>query len=275
MSEGTVTLERVWQIFGEDEDNGVTALSDVSLSIAAGEFVSLVGPSGCGKSTMLRLISGLVAPSRGQVMLGDKPVTGPTPDVGFVFQAPTLLPWASVLDNVLFPLRMLGEIGPKSVERAHELLALVGLAGFEKRRPDELSGGMQQRVAICRGLIRDPAVLLMDEPFAALDALTREEMCGHLLDLWHQQPKTIVFVTHSINEAVFLSDRVVVMSARPGRIADDVPVDLPRKRHMEMDNRDEFHNATQRIRAHIYGNRGKAGQADPAQDAAPKLVRSA
>lgn len=276
MSEGTVTLERVWQIFAEDEDDeGVTALAGVSLSIGDGEFVSLVGPSGCGKSTMLRLISGLVVPSRGRVLLGGKPVTGPTPDVGFVFQAPTLLPWASVLDNVLFPLRMLGEIGPDSIGRAHELLALVGLSGFEKRRPDELSGGMQQRVAICRGLIRDPAVLLMDEPFAALDALTREEMCGHLLELWHRQPKTIVFVTHSINEAVFLSDRVVVMSARPGRIADEVPVDLPRKRLMEMDNRDEFHHATQRIRAHIYGSRGKGAPPELAADTAPKLVRSA
>ncbi len=272
MREGTVALDRVWQVFGEDED-AVTALSEVNLSIADGEFVSLVGPSGCGKSTMLRLISGLVPPSRGTVRLGGTAVTRPTPDVGFVFQSPTLLPWTSVLENVLFPLRMLGEIGPDSIGRARELLALVGLDGFEARYPDELSGGMQQRVAICRGLIRDPAVLLMDEPFAALDALTREEMGGHLLDLWQRRPKTIVFVTHSIHEAVFLSDRVVVMSARPGRIVDDFEINLPRPRHFQMDTYDEFHDATQRIRAHIYGNRKEARA--PGQKAAPELVLGA
>ena len=272
MREGTITLDRVWQVFGEDEDC-VTALSDVNLSIADGEFVSLVGPSGCGKSTMLRLVSGLVTPSRGEVRLGGTPVTKPTPDVGFVFQSPTLLPWTTVLENVLFPLKMLGERGADSVDRARELLSLVGLSGFENRYPDELSGGMQQRVAICRGLIRDPAVLLMDEPFAALDALTREEMCGHLLDLWHKRPKTIVVVTHSINEAVFMSDRVIVMSARPGRIVDDVEIKLPRARHFEMETYDEFHHATQRIRAHIYGAGKKRGAV--AQAPAPELVHGA
>lgn len=254
MSASILTLERVFQTFGEEEDT-VTALSNINLSVADGQFVSLVGPSGCGKSTMLRLISGLVRPTSGRVMLRGREIITPTPDVGFVFQSPTLLPWASVLDNVLFPLRMLEEFQPDSVDRARELLSLVGLAGFEQRKPHELSGGMQQRVAICRGLIRDPAVLLMDEPFAALDAMTREEMCGHLLELWHQKPKTIIFVTHSISEAVFLSDRVVVMSARPGQIVDDIVVDLPRRRNIEMDSHHEFHNATQRIRGHIYGTR--------------------
>ena len=260
MSEGGVTLDGIVQTFGEDEER-ITALSDVDLEVGAGEFVSLVGPSGCGKSTLLRLVSGLIRPSAGRIMLGDTPVTGPTPDVGFVFQAPTLLPWATVLDNVLFPLRMLNEIRPDSVDRARELLALVGLQDFESRHPDELSGGMQQRVAICRGLIRDPAVMLMDEPFAALDALTREDMGGHLLELWRQKPKTIIFVTHSINEAVFLSDRVIVMSARPGRVVDDVRVGLPRPRTQEMEANDEFHHAVRKIRKHIYGEREKPERA--------------
>lgn len=254
MSDTILTLERVSQTFGEDEDT-VTALANINLSVSDGQFVSLVGPSGCGKSTMLRLISGLVRPTAGRVTLRGREVTTPTPDVGFVFQSPTLLPWATVIENVLFPLRMLDEYRPQSVDRARELLALVGLSGFEQRRPHELSGGMQQRVAICRGLIRDPAVLLMDEPFAALDAMTREEMGGHLLDLWHENPKTIIFVTHSISEAVFLSDRVIVMGARPGQIVDDIEINLPRRRHFEMDSHHEFHDATQRIRGHIYGAR--------------------
>ncbi|AJE46750.1 ABC transporter ATP-binding protein [Celeribacter indicus] len=254
MNAGDVRLGGIVQTFGEDEER-VTALSDVDLTVEAGEFVSLVGPSGCGKSTLLRLVSGLIRPSAGRVMLGETQVSAPTPDVGFVFQAPTLLPWATVLENVLFPLRMLGEIAPDSADRARELLALVGLQDFEGRHPDELSGGMQQRVAICRGLIRDPAVMLMDEPFAALDALTREEMGGHLLELWRQKPKTIIFVTHSINEAVFLSDRVIVMSARPGRIVDDVRIGLARPRTQDMETTNEYHHAVQRIRQHIYGKR--------------------
>jgi NitT/TauT family transport system ATP-binding protein len=236
----------------ETPEGPIPALSGVSLDIGATEFVAVVGPSGCGKSTLLRLIAGLVTPSAGSIRIKGEKVTKPTADVGLVFQAPTLLPWANVLDNVLFPLRMLNEYGPQGEKRARELLALAGLAGFENRMPDELSGGMQQRVAICRGLVRDPAVLLMDEPFAALDALTRDEMGALLLDLWAAKPKAILFITHSVPEAVMLADRVIVMGARPGRIVDDVRIDLPRPRNFDMESCDEFQAATKRIRAHVY-----------------------
>jgi NitT/TauT family transport system ATP-binding protein len=259
-----IRIEHVGHEYGEDEDR-VCALTDVSLTIANAEFVAVVGPSGCGKSTLLRLLAGLTRPSAGRILLGDRKIVAPTPDVGLVFQSPTLLPWANVLDNVLFPLRMLKELTPSAAARARELLELAGLAGFEKRMPDELSGGMQQRVAICRGLIRNPAVLLMDEPFAALDALTREEMGRQLLDLWSAHPKAILFVTHAVAEAVMLADRVVVMSARPGRIVDIVDVRLPRPRSVEMEGDREFQSCTRRIREHIYG--GRAGANPPASRA--------
>ena len=180
------------------------------------EFVCLVGPSGCGKSTLLRLVAGLVAPTGGTVSIGGTAVTEPRDDTGIVFQAPTLLPWASILDNVLFPLDMMGKLDAAGRERARDLLALVGLAGFEGKYPRELSGGMQQRAGICRALVHDPDILLMDEPFGALDALTREELTIELMRIWQERPKTILFVTHSIPEAVLLADRVVVMSAAAG-----------------------------------------------------------
>jgi NitT/TauT family transport system ATP-binding protein len=255
-----IRIDAVSHDFGEDEDR-VCALADVSLTIGDAEFVAVVGQSGCGKSTLLRLIAGLIRPTRGRILLGERLITGPTPDVGLVFQSPTLLPWANVLDNVLFPLRMLKELSARNVERARELLDLAGLSGFERRMPDELSGGMQQRVAICRGLIRNPAVLLMDEPFAALDALTREGMGQQLLELWSAHPKAILFVTHSVPEAVMLADRVVVMSARPGRIVDIVDVRLGRPRSMEMEADREFQSCTRRIREHIFGG----SRADPAR----------
>jgi NitT/TauT family transport system ATP-binding protein len=255
-----IRIETVSHDFGEDEDR-VSALADISLTIGDAEFVAVVGPSGCGKSTLLRLIAGLIRPTSGRILLGEKLITAPTSDVGLVFQSPTLLPWANVLDNVLFPLRMLKELSAKNIERARELLDLAGLASFEQRMPDELSGGMQQRVAICRGLIRNPAVLLMDEPFAALDALTREDMGQQLLELWSAHPKAILFVTHSVPEAVMLADRVVVMSARPGRIVDIVNVRLERPRSMEMEADREFQSCTRRIREHIYGGRRAANGA--------------
>jgi NitT/TauT family transport system ATP-binding protein len=255
-----IRIEAVSHDFGEDDDR-VSALADVSLTIGDAEFVAVVGPSGCGKSTLLRLIAGLIRPTNGRILLDERLITAPTPDVGLVFQSPTLLPWANVLDNVLFPLRMLKELSAKNIERARELLDLAGLAGFEQRMPHELSGGMQQRVAICRGLIRNPAVLLMDEPFAALDALTREDMGQQLLELWSGHPKAILFVTHSVPEAVMLADRVVVMSARPGRIVDIVNVHLERPRSMEMEADREFQSCTRRIREHIYGGRRVANAA--------------
>jgi NitT/TauT family transport system ATP-binding protein len=237
-----IRIEAVSHDFGEDEGR-VSALADVSLTIDDAEFVAVVGPSGCGKSTLLRLIAGLIRPTSGRILLGERHITAPTSDVGLVFQSPTLLPWANVLDNVLFPLRMLKELSAESIERARELLDLAGLAGFE------------QRVAICRGLIRNPAVLLMDEPFAALDALTREDMGHQLLELWSAYPKAILFVTHSVPEAVMLADRIVVMSARPGRIVDIVSVRLERPRSMEMEADREFQSCTRRIREHVYGGR--------------------
>ena len=219
-----ITLEAVTKTFQSRDGEAVTALEGVDLTVAKNEFVCLVGPSGCGKSTMLRLVGGLIAPTSGRVTIEGSLVTEPRSDTGIVFQAPTLLPWASVLDNVLFPLKMMRRLAPDSADRARDLLALVGLSGFEKKYPRELSGGMQQRAGICRALVHDPEILLMDEPFGALDALTREELTLELLRIWTDRPKTILFVTHSIPEAVLLADRVVVMSPRPGRIDEIVTV---------------------------------------------------
>ena len=230
------------------------ALLEVSLAIERNEFVSIVGPSGCGKSTLLRLIAGLIGPSSGKVTIDGAAIDGPRRDVGVVFQAPTLLPWANVLDNVLFPLKILHRLAPGSPAKGRELLRLVGLSDFERKMPSELSGGMQQRTSICRALITDPDILLMDEPFGALDALTREEMSLELLRIWQEQPKTIFFVTHSVPEAVLLADRVCVMTARPGRIIEIIDVPLPRPRSYEQESLQEFQNCAKRIRQHIFGD---------------------
>ena len=230
------------------------ALREVSLAIERNEFVSIVGPSGCGKSTLLRLIAGLIGPSSGRVTIDGAVIDGPRRDIGVVFQAPTLLPWANVLDNVLFPLKILHRLASDSPARARELLRLVGLSDFERKMPSELSGGMQQRASICRALITDPDILLMDEPFGALDALTREEMSLELLRIWQEQPKTIFFVTHSVPEAVLLADRVCVMTARPGRITEIIDVPLPRPRSYEQESLREFQNCAKRIRQHIFGD---------------------
>ena len=230
------------------------ALLEVSLAIERNEFVSIVGPSGCGKSTLLRLIAGLIGASSGRVAIDGAAVDGPRRDIGVVFQAPTLLPWANVLDNVLFPLKILHRLAPGSPDKARELLRLVGLSDFERKMPSELSGGMQQRTSICRALITDPDILLMDEPFGALDALTREEMSLELLRIWQEQPKTIFFVTHSVPEAVLLADRVCVMTARPGRIIEIIDVPLPRPRSYEQESLQEFQNCAKRIRQHIFGD---------------------
>jgi NitT/TauT family transport system ATP-binding protein len=246
------------KVFETQDGTEIHALSALSFEIGASEFLAVVGPSGCGKSTLLRLIAGLVRPSSGEVRVAGTPVTEPRGDIGIVFQAPTLLPWASILDNVLFPLRIMGRLDKNGVERAIALLDLVGLKGFERRMPRELSGGMQQRAAICRALVHDPAILLMDEPFGALDALTREEMCLELMRIWTERPKTIVFITHSVPEAVLLADRVVVLGPRPGRIVDLVRVELPRPRTLEQESLAEFQNCAQRIRRHILGRRAAA-----------------
>ncbi|MGH7015146.1 MAG: ABC transporter ATP-binding protein [Stellaceae bacterium] len=207
----------------------IEALAPFDLTIPDGEFISIVGPTGCGKSTLLRLIAGLTEPSAGRLTLAGKRISGASREVGVAFQHATLLPWLTVTDNVRLPLRVGGWRAGNN-DRVHELLSMTGLTGFEDKYPYELSGGMQQRVAICRALARDPRVLLMDEPFGALDALTRERMNVELQQLWSLSGKTVVLITHSIAEAVFLGDRVVVMSARPGRIVGDLPIDLPRPR---------------------------------------------
>jgi NitT/TauT family transport system ATP-binding protein len=208
------------------------ALVGVDLDIARGEFVALVGPSGCGKTTLLKILAGLVPGFEGQALLAGQPIVKPSMDVGVVFQEPTLLPWRTVLDNILLPVELVQLDRRVYTERAQALMQTVGLGGFEHCYPKELSGGMRQRAGICRALVRDPQLLLMDEPFGALDAMTREFMNVELQRIWlgDGARKTIVFVTHSIPEAVFLADRVVVMSARPGRIAEVVPVHLPRPR---------------------------------------------
>ena len=233
----------------------VEALRDVSMEVAAGEFVAIVGASGCGKSTLLRMVAGLVPTSTGTVALDGAAVTEPRAETAMVFQAPTLLPWADVLRNVTFPLRLMRRAGAGTDEKARALLDVAGLGGFESKLPRELSGGMQQRVAICRALVQEPRVLLADEPFGALDALTREEMSLELLRLWAARQMAVLFVTHSIPEAVLLADRVVVMSPRPGRVVDVIEVGLPRPRSFDQEASDEFHRCARRIRDRIFGER--------------------
>ena len=225
-----IALKGVGKRFGTRSGETVTALDQVDLAIPAGEFLSVVGPSGCGKTTLLRILAGLEPSSSGVTTIDGSQVAKPRDDVAVVFQQATLLPWYSVEDNVLLPVRLHGTPTKQDVERAKHLLDLAGLNGFARKYPFELSGGMQQRVSICRALIRDPKILLMDEPFGALDAMTRESMNLELMRIWSQQRKTVVFITHSIPEAVLLGDRVVVMSPRPGRITRvlDVPIERPR-----------------------------------------------
>ncbi len=246
-----VTIERLHKTYLTSSGRTV-ALQDVNLTIGSDEFVALVGPSGCGKSTLLRAISALMRPSRGTILIDGQPLTKPSPEIGMVFQQATLLPWRTILDNVLLPAEIMRLNMAKSRERARALLDMVGLSGFEARLPGELSGGMQQRAAICRALIHNPSMLLMDEPFAALDAMTREELGFELLRIWAAEKKTIVFVTHNINEAILLSDRVVAMSPRPGRISEIVHIDLPRPRTLDMEFLPAFKSYSDRIRAVIH-----------------------
>jgi NitT/TauT family transport system ATP-binding protein len=231
----------------------VEALSSISFGCARGEFVSLLGPSGCGKSTLLMIMAGLEPASAGAASVGGQKVTEPRTDVGVVFQDPTLLPWRSTLDNVLLPIEMMRLPRGKYRDRAVALLEEVGLGTFLDKRPHELSGGMRQRVAICRALVHDPDVLLMDEPFSALDAITRDQMNALLLDLLTRHAKTVLFVTHSIREAVMLSDRVLVMGRRPGRIVATEPVSFPRPRAAEIEDLPEFVAQVRRLRRAIEG----------------------
>jgi NitT/TauT family transport system ATP-binding protein len=228
-----VHLAGVDKVFGRGDQPKTTALEAIDLDIRRGEFVSLIGPSGCGKSTLLRIIGDLISPTRGEVIVNGKPADRARRDrdYGMVFQAPVLFEWRTVEDNVKLPLEIQGMDGAKRGARAREMLGLVELGDFLHHYPYQLSGGMQQRVAIARALSFEPAILLMDEPFGALDEMTRERMNSEVLRIWEQTGTTVVFVTHSIPEAVFLSSRVVVMSARPGRIVKVIDVDLPRPRN--------------------------------------------
>ena len=226
-----VAVDGVSHVFGSRKSR-LHALADIELEIRDNEFVTLVGRSGCGKSTLLRIIAGLLKPTAGDVRVAGAPVRGARRDVSLMFQRSALLPWRTVFENVMLPVEILRLDRKAHRARAEELLALTGLEGFEGRRPDELSGGMQQRVSLCRALVHNPSVLLMDEPFAALDALTREELSLELQRIWTEDRKTIVFVTHSIQEATLLADRIVVMSPRPGRIARVLEVSAPRPRSL-------------------------------------------
>ena len=228
------------------------ALDGIDLEVPDGQFVAVVGPSGCGKSTLLSIVAGLRLPSSGTVLCDGEAMTAPMPrKVGMVFQEANLLPWLSALDNVAFPLKLRRVARRERLEAARRMLELTGLTGAEDRLPHQLSGGMKQRVAIARGLVQNPGVLLMDEPFASLDEQTRMVLGDELLRIWSETKKTVLFVTHSLNEAVYLADRVIVLSARPGRVVDDVAVDLPRPRTFAMTSSERFGILKDRIWQHI------------------------
>lgn len=229
----------------------VTALADISLDVAPREVVALIGPNGCGKSTLLRVLAGLIPVDAGSVTIDGRAVSGPDPSVGLVFQEPRLLAWKTVEENVRFPMELAGWSGERQRARAADLLGLVGLREFARAKPSTLSGGTRQRVAIARALALEPAALLMDEPFSALDALTRERFNAELLNLWGRTGTTIVLVTHSIPEAVFLADRVVVLSPRPGRVVAEVRVDLPRPRRLSDLDSASVSSLAADIRAHL------------------------
>lgn len=250
-----ISCERVRKIYGR----GATAFEAVNaatFSVDNGEFVSLLGPSGCGKSTLLMMIAGLEAITDGRVFAGGTPVVEPRAEIGIVFQDPTLLPWKTALDNVLFPIEMMRRSRADHAGRAAELLRMVGLHDAGHKRPGQLSGGMKQRVSLCRALITDPAVLLMDEPFSALDAITRDDMNIVLLALWERYRKTVLFVTHSIREAVLLSDRVLVMGGLPSSIVADVRVPFARPRDFAIGETTEFNALCALLRNEITKARG-------------------
>lgn len=236
----------------------VTALEHIDLDVEQGEFIAIAGPSGCGKSTLLKAVAGLTSASAGEIRLQGERVTKPRQDIGFVFQRAALLDWRSVRGNIMLQAEMRGMNSRKANERCDELIEMTGLSGFERALPHELSGGMQQRVSLCRALLHEPRVLLMDEPFGALDALTREKMNVELNRIWRETGTTVLLVTHSVAEAVYLASRVVVMSARPGSILEEFHVDLPAKRgYAETLEAPEFHRVSTRVRE-LLGSEAKA-----------------
>jgi NitT/TauT family transport system ATP-binding protein len=254
--EAVVSISGLSKVFGK---GGVTALQDINLEIGKGEFISLIGPSGCGKSTLLRIVGDIIEPSSGKVVVNGKPARRARldRDYGIVFQSPVLYDWRTVAKNIALPLEMLGWDRARRARRVQEMLELVELTGFESHHPWQLSGGMQQRVSIARAFSFAPALLLMDEPFGALDEMTRERLNMELLRVWGEMQSTVIFVTHSISEAVFLSTRVVVMSARPGRITAVIPVDLPQPRTAETREEPRFFELVTEVREALH-----AGGAD-------------
>jgi NitT/TauT family transport system ATP-binding protein len=247
-----VEVSGVTKYYRTAKSGTVHALDEVSMSFKPGEFVSIVGPSGCGKSTLLMLISGLIPVSSGTIRVAGKEVRGPVREAGIVFQRDVLLDWRSVLSNVMLPIEIKGLNPAAYLRKARELLHSVGLAEFEEKYPGELSGGMRQRVSICRALVQQPGLLLMDEPFGALDALTREQMNLDVQRMWLRDRNTVLFITHSIEEAVFLSDRVAVMSARPGTITEVLNIDLARPRGAGTRSDRKFVEYIERIRRHFF-----------------------
>ena len=241
--EAIVRIAALKKTFGKLE-----AIRQLSFDVADGEFLSLLGPSGCGKSTLLMMIAGLVGPSAGEIRIKDAKVAGPRREVGVVFQSPVLLPWRTVLQNVLFPIELLKLPRRQYERRAMDLLRMAKIDEFSGLLPRQLSGGMRQRVAICRALVHDPSILLMDEPFSALDAVTRDEMAVELQRIWQANRKTVIFVTHSIREAAFLSDRVLVMARRPATIIDELPIDLPRPRPIAVTEDEAFNRLVRHLR---------------------------
>jgi NitT/TauT family transport system ATP-binding protein len=246
-----IEVTEVSKIYRNGTAEAVEAVSSVSFTVSQGQFVAILGPSGCGKSTLLMMVGGLERATSGAISVGGTSMTGPRTSTGIMFQDSTLLPWKSAVDNVLFPIRVLKRPVDAYWDAAHALLDRVGLNGFALKKPHELSGGMRQRVAICRALVYDPELLLMDEPFSALDAITRDEMNELLLDLWQQYTKTALFVTHSIREAVFLADRVLVMTRRPATVVEDLTVPFGRPRSIDIGESREFNEICGHLRARI------------------------
>lgn len=246
----TLVAENLSATFA-NHNGGLVALERINFAVAPQEFVCLVGPSGCGKTTLLRLLAGLLRPTSGRVLFEGQPLTHPRRRIGFVFQKANLMPWRTVQANIQLPLELQNVARAETEQRARELIELVGLSGFENALPRDLSGGMEQRVAIARALIHNPDVLLLDEPFGALDALTRERMSAELLRIWEARKKTVVMVTHSIPEALWLADRVLALSPRPGQLRLELPVPLPRPRQPDMEYRPEFGALVAQVRRAI------------------------
>ena len=250
MSPATRSHAHIQQL-GHTFEDGIEAIEGINLDLISGAFISLVGPSGVGKSTLLRILGGLLEPTSGQVSWNGQAAAGGTDSIGIVFQRDNLMPWRTTQDNIRLPLELNGVGRQEADERVVELIRLVGLSGFENSYPGQLSGGMAQRVALARALVHQPTLLLLDEPFGALDAMTRERMSQELLRIWNAMPVTVFMVTHSIPEAVFLADEVVVMTGRPGTITARVPVHLPRPRMLDIQGSHEFHSCTVAVRQAI------------------------